>query len=698
MLVVSFAAYWIWQLAFVLGSHSIAFPENGLFTTIYGLFLVGLCYKLLQSSPKLSTWVWSLGLSVAAVGATILFRSSLSLFIMPLAHFIAALLLGAIPGAVVAALSLAALFFARLHGSPLAMGDMAAVAAQCATAVGAGFALHRGMQTMVDWTLASYQNAIHNMLEARERRGEIAKIVKELDLAYQRLARVNSSLVEAWQRATEAERRRAELVTLISHELRTPLNLVLGFSEMIIGSPESYDSVPLPPVYRSDMNAIYRSSRHLLELTDDVLDLARADVGKLALLREDTDVGSVVLEAGAMVKEYVEAKGLALITSVQPNLPQVSIDRLRIRQVLLNLLTNAARFTEAGYIKIDARLQEGTLCVSVEDSGRGISAEQAKDVFQEFGVSTARDEKWHAGTGLGLPISKKLIELHGGRMWLESRLGRGTIFCFTLPISTEEPGQAPLYNDPLPRHLSGKPSLVVATVDTDLVRTVQREIPNAEVVVADDPVEASQKATEYRARMVVIDSDDDVPSDAWKVPVLQLSLPDRHRRAKAVGAQLILPKPLAKEQLLQALSIHAPDARCILVVDDDPRFVDLIRRMLGGKSGPWEVLAAYTAEEALAVAKAQKIEAFLLDQSLPDLKGVELCRRLRLMPEYHASPVLFVTAYEPEMLVGERARRMVLAMPDSLGGVQALRLVRAIFEALGFQGAPASALAMPLAE
>jgi len=558
--------------------------------------------------------------------------------------------------------------------------------------------LHRGMATQVDWSLTSYRRAIENVREARKRRAEMARLVKELDMAYHRLARANSSLVEAWQRAATAERQRAEMVTTISHELRTPLNLVLGFAEMIISSPESDGGVPVPPGYRSDLHAIYRSSLHLLELIDDVLDLAKADVGMLTLVHESTSIDGVLLDAGAMVKEYLNAKGLDLHFAIEADLPAVPIDRLRIRQVLLNLLTNAARFTETGYVRIGARLQGEAVKVYVEDSGRGIPPGETDKLFEEFATSGKSDLKWHGGTGLGLPISKKLVELHQGHMWVESELGKGTTFCFTLPVYPEKVEQLVFPLPPLLGGLDGKPLLVIVTRDPDLVEAAGRQLPDAEVIGAANLDVADQKAEDYRARLVVIDIQDDAHRLATKVPVLQVPLPDRYRLAEDLAAQLILAKPLMREQLTRALAKHAPGAQRILVVDDDPRFSQLVQRMLEAEDGRYEVLVAYTAQEALTTVEKERIDAFLLDQSLPDIQGVELCRRIRALPQHRDSPVLFVTAYDAELLADHRSNQLTLTLPEGLTGAHSLALTQALLEGLSFRESTAQNVATLAAE
>ena len=240
-----------------------------------------------------------------------------------------------------------------------------------------------------------------------EHRAQLAQVLQDLDRAYYRLERTNAALVAAW-RCRRGQRLKSELATNLSHELRTPLNLIIGFCEMVgIPRPEKYGSVAIPGVYRSDLNAIYQNAQHLMALVNDVLDLARIDYGRLGLAREEVHVANLVREAVDMVREYVEAKGLQLVIVMAPDdLPSLWIDRLRVRQVLLNLLVNAARFTEQGSVRVGVAGEEVVL--SVEDTGRGIPAAELDHVFEEFTqVGPHQAQGWPSVPGLGLPISKK---------------------------------------------------------------------------------------------------------------------------------------------------------------------------------------------------------------------------------------------------------------------------------------------------
>lgn len=682
---VSLISYWVYQFWFSANARS-PYSSDTVITTAYALSLCALCWWLLPIRPRLAVALWVLGLDVGVGIGAALFALPLALYLSALGSLVAALLLDTPHAAGTSAVGLLLLMVlapALILGGE--MSNSAVLSANFWIGVGSislvtfalGIALHRSMQTMVDWSLNSYEQALDNLKEARERRAEMVNLVKELDTAYYRLARLNVSLLEAWQRASESERRRAELVTTISHEMRTPLNLILGFSEMIMASPQSYGA-SLPAAYRPDVNAIYRSSMHLLQLIDDVLDLARADVAKLALVREDTDLKDVLMECVAMLEEYVHAKGIALRCATSPDLPKVAADRVRIRQVALNLLTNAARHTEHGYIEIGARTHGDEVLVSVQDTGHGIHPDRLPRIFEPFDAAEAtRADGWHAGTGLGLPISRRLVELHGGRMWVESTVGSGTTFYFTLPITENGRGPSRVeYADPAPLSIKRRPALLVSTSDDTLVQSLQKRV-DGEVLAAPGLAATREAAVDLRPDLILIDINETLGEEEgpWPAPVLQLPLPDRQRYTDALGVQELLIKPVTKQTLTEALLTLAPGAQRILVVDDDARFSDLVGRMLDGEGEGYHTLAAYAGDEALALLESEPVDAIILDQRLEDTTGASLCPRIRALPAHSRTPIIMVTAYDMEALVDQPATRFVLTLPRGLSANQTFAAV-----------------------
>lgn len=255
---------------------------------------------------------------------------------------------------------------------------------------------------------------------------------------------LNRELEAANEKLKEADRVKSEFVATISHELRTPLNSIIGFTKLILNEIDG----PLNELQRTDLTAIYTSSQHLLSLVNDVLDFSKIAAGKMKLHKEMLDFSEIVVGVMSTTLALVGDKDIELIEEVEENLPTVYADRVRIRQVILNLMSNAVKFTEGGSITLRAkRITEEVgldgqrrsmpfiLC-SVTDTGIGIAEEDIPIVFEEFRQLDGSSARQAEGTGLGLPISKRLVEMHGGRLWVESKVGMGSTFSFTLPASS----------------------------------------------------------------------------------------------------------------------------------------------------------------------------------------------------------------------------------------------------------------------
>jgi signal transduction histidine kinase len=231
----------------------------------------------------------------------------------------------------------------------------------------------------------------------------------------------------------QASRAKSEFLANMSHELRTPLNAILGFTEMILD--DLYGAVP--PELKEPLADIQTNGKHLLRLINDVLDLSKIEAGRMELALGDYAVEDVVATVRASLRSLATEKGLDLVTEVEENLPDAYGDSKRITQCLLNLVGNALKFTKHGRVSVGVGRQGELLRYRVADTGIGIPAEQLDAVFAEFrqvDTTTTRD---FGGTGLGLSITKRFVEMHGGRIWVESELGKGSTFYFTIPIRVE---------------------------------------------------------------------------------------------------------------------------------------------------------------------------------------------------------------------------------------------------------------------
>jgi signal transduction histidine kinase len=242
--------------------------------------------------------------------------------------------------------------------------------------------------------------------------------------------RTSEELGRLYRQLEEASRHKSEFLANTSHELRTPLNAILGYTELI--QDNIYGDVP--DKIREILERVQSNGRHLLGLINDVLDLSKIEAGQLTLSIADYSIKEVVQTVVTATESLADEKKLLLKTDIAEDMPPGEGDERRITQALLNLVGNAIKFTETGEVAVQAAAVNGAFQVAVADTGPGISAADQQRIFEEFQQVDSSSTRKKGGTGLGLAISKKIIELHGGRIWVESELGRGSVFRFTLPV------------------------------------------------------------------------------------------------------------------------------------------------------------------------------------------------------------------------------------------------------------------------
>jgi signal transduction histidine kinase len=246
--------------------------------------------------------------------------------------------------------------------------------------------------------------------------------------------RLFDEIQEKSKQLAEASQHKSQFLANMSHELRTPLNAILGYTELILDSVYG----DMPEKARSVLDRVQRNGRHLLGLINDVLDLSKIEAGQLVLTVADYSLKTVVETVYTAVEPLAKEKKLAFKVEVPPDLPPGFGDERRLTQVILNLVGNAIKFTDNGEVAIRASNANGSFEVAVRDTGPGISAADQAKLFQEFQQADNSITRKKGGTGLGLAISKRIIEMHGGKIWVESTVGQGSTFSFTLPISVEQ--------------------------------------------------------------------------------------------------------------------------------------------------------------------------------------------------------------------------------------------------------------------
>jgi signal transduction histidine kinase len=255
----------------------------------------------------------------------------------------------------------------------------------------------------------------------------------ELGTLAANLNRMTGELGQLYQQLEAASRHKSQFLASMSHELRTPLNAILGYTELIMD--QIYGEVPMQ--IRDVLARVQQSGQHLLGLINAVLDLSRIEAGRLVLTLADYSMQEVVQTVFMAVESLAAAKQLALHVSVPPDLPTGKGDAQRLSQVLLNLVGNAIKFTNEGAVSIQVTAADGAFTVAVSDTGPGIAEADQQKIFEEFQQADSMSTRQQGGTGLGLAIAKKIIDMHGGRLWVESSLGQGSTFRFTLPVCVE---------------------------------------------------------------------------------------------------------------------------------------------------------------------------------------------------------------------------------------------------------------------
>jgi len=543
----------------------------------------------------------------------------------------------------------------------------------------------RQIHLALDWMRTSYARASELLEQLRGERASLASTVKMLEDAYVRIEKMNYALIEARSTAETARQLKAEFAANISHELRTPLNLVIGFSETMANAPETYIGVAWSPALRGDIEQIYQSSRHLASLIDDILDLSALEAQRLGLTLQDAAIADVIKSAVKLMRDLFHAKNLYLNVECDPDLPPVRMDVTRVRQVLINLLTNASRFTLHGGVTIRAQRIGDEVRVGVRDTGIGIAAQDIPKVFEEFGQVDGSTTRAHEGSGLGVPLSKRLVESHGGQMWLESQPGLGTTFYFTLPLSSTEARPTVVTTSRAPRQF--RKTVLAYESDPVLLRAMRRQLSGYDIIAMSEADDLAAFIAHHQpiALLAPPTRTFDVPPD---LPVVQATLAGSVRAAQALGVDDYLIKPVLREQLLDAIAGLNRAVSNVLIVDDDPQLVELLARMLQSAEQNYRMIKTFGGAEALARLQSEPVDVVLLDLQMPEMDGIALLREMKRDPGLANVPVIVVSGQQLELTQTEGGLHVALTRHSGASTIETLNYLEALLGALPLRGLP----------
>ncbi|GMV34004.1 MAG: hypothetical protein DCC59_07935 [Chloroflexi bacterium] len=442
----------------------------------------------------------------------------------------------------------------------------------------------------------------------------------------------------------EADRLKSQFLANMSHELRTPLNSIIGFSRVILKGIDG----PVTELMQQDLTAIYNSGQHLLGLINDILDQAKIEAGKMELAFDEVNVGDLIHSVLSTMSGIVKDKPIELRQFVAPETPAVRADAIRIRQVMINLISNAVKFTEEGSITVNVEpyRQDGRRLVriSVIDTGPGISPRDQEKLFQAFSQVDASPTRKSGGTGLGLSICKQLINMHGGEIWVESEINKGSAFHFTLP----------LYHKELEAEVESHKTILTIDDDPQVIGLYQRYLhpEGFRVEPLTDPARAVEAARRVKPFAITLDimmpgTDGWTVLDALKsnaetrnIPVIICSIVEDIEKGFHLGASDYLVKPILEEDLVNSLDRLNADGsiREVLVIDDNPNDVRLIGKMLIDDGRYKPILAEGGQNGWAALSSGNPPHAIILDLFMPEMDGFQILeqmqadRRLRDIP------------------------------------------------------------------
>jgi signal transduction histidine kinase/CheY-like chemotaxis protein len=490
------------------------------------------------------------------------------------------------------------------------------------------------------------QELLKTLAELRSRQDELLELNRELEDTNRGVVALYAELddrADALRRMSDAK---TSFLSNMSHEFRTPLNSILSLSQMLMQRLDG----ELTEEQEKQISYIRGSAENLREMVNDLLDIAKVEAGKVEVKAREFEVEDLFGALRGMLRPILQTASVNLVFDEPANLPTMFTDEGKLSQILRNFISNAIKFTERGEVRVAAELTDNkTIVFSVADTGIGIAPQDRDRIFEEFVQVPSQIQKQVKGTGLGLPLSRNLAQLLGGRVTLDSEVGVGSTFCVYIPVifpganSQKEAAMPQLEPDRLPV------VLVEDNRETAFVMSKLLESTEFQIIEAHSAERGLECVAATNPAAVILDVLMDGESSwntlkqirARNVPVISVSVVGSEQpKAIAMGASAFLHKPVSRDDLLKALRsiTQRGPLRKVLLVEDNEIARYSLRELLG--SAKLEIVEASSGREGLRLASEVQPDAIFLDLMMPDMSGIEVLKELRTEPSARKIPIV----------------------------------------------------------
>jgi len=664
LLLVVLAAGWIWMWV----SSFFAFTTLFRLLSILIVSLCSIAYLLMRQNLRLSIYLLLASVWLAIVTTHQIYNVFIFMYFLALVSLMASVLTGKLASSLITLLSIAYIIAssAAHEWNLIILTPVMLIAFSWLTGTIITDRVNQALTMSRD-----YQDYItQQMNEAREHRAKLIQLTKALQEAQAELQQTNIQLRHARHAAEEGRRLKAQFAANVSHELRTPINLIVGFSEIMVTAPEAYGA-PLPGGYRADMHAIYRNAKHLQSLINDVLDVSQIEAGRMALVKEECNPLEVIEAAVTLARDLIESKGLRFEVSLPSALPTIWLDQTRIRQVILNLLSNAARFTDKGTISLKVQLEYLALHMSITDTGIGIQDSDLGRIFEEFHQLESSLSRRQGGSGLGLALSKQFAQMHGGEIWVESAgLNQGSTFHIRLPLN----GKSSTYAQSVVAlsNISSEPKyFIVWEQDPAIFQFFKRYTQKHQAIAAHSLEDAQHLVETISPTALVIGKtqDSEIMSKLGsKTPIIVCSMPKTEQELSSL-------KSVQPQALIETLKNLQIPLRTALIVHDMRDVVRMYTRMLNSVSPSCEVNHAFDAYIGLEMMTKRRLDLVILDLSIPN--GELIAENIMADPVLARIPMIRVFARPAVPAADQQVQREQISLLRT-DGFHPSELVRCI--------------------